>query len=84
MVTWMFVGLAMAQEPSFVLVDRATWLYTHPDEESRRIRVTDLSAAPPYADPPVVLLEKVGEVRGYVHVRTVPMIRPTDKGLSFN
>jgi hypothetical protein len=78
MVTWMFVGLAMAQEPSFVLVDRATWLYTHPDEESRRIRVTDLSAAPPYADPPVVLLEKVGEVRGYVHVRTVPMIRPTD------
>jgi len=74
---WLILSVAFAQEPAYILVDRATWLYTHPDEESRRVRVGELESAPPYADPPVIVLQRLGEVRGYIHARTVAMNRDT-------
>lgn len=75
---WAFIGWAAAADPTYILVDRSTWLYSHPNAEARRFRVAELGGAPPYADAPVIVLEKLGEASGFVRARTVPMPRPTD------
>jgi hypothetical protein len=78
MMTWATIGLlagliASADEGTFVVVDRDSWLYAEPDVSSRRIRVVEVEQAPDHELVPVVVLEQLGERAGFVKVRTVTM-----------
>jgi hypothetical protein len=67
-------SLALAEDgPTFVVVDREVWLYTQPEADARRLRTLHVPEAPTYLDAPVLVLERLGERDGFVHVRTVPM-----------
>lgn len=60
-----------APSSSWVVVDRAAWIYTAPRANAVRVRAVEVESAPPHTLTPIVVLQLVRKGVEFAEVRTV-------------